>query len=252
MSLFSVVQNRIPPPPQPQLETTAGPPLPPMAPPIPGFDHGGQHNVWGGGSLGSIARKRASAATSSYEPYIPRNHPGDIISIKAAYAAQGYDLTDEQADNVIDAERANIDSERAWESSQRGGGSAAGPDHFYEQLAFEAAEAEKARLHEAAQAEKDRRDARQMANVSQEAMRQQSIQDYRNSLVAADAERKNLVSDSLTGAQDFYAKMISQADPNQGAQWVVPQQAYETTMNTKGPTWDAPVLPGTVFPENWG
>lgn len=215
----------------------------------PGFKFGGKMNIPGfhDGGTGSFHNAAEHPDGDFSTPHGgsggidggtgTRNSPGDIISIKAAYAAKGYELTDAQANDVLDAERASRDEERAYNSS----GAGAGPDHFYEKLAYDAAEAEK-----------ERRDARQTANVGQQSLQQDAMMQYRKDIINADTDRKTLANSAVGQAQDTYAKLLSQADPNQGAIYRQPNQGVEYVMGQKGPTYEAPNIPGTVFPENWG
>lgn len=299
MSLFSIVQGRIPPPqeqmedPMAQPEMAApSPAFPEMAPPmqpemaapapaLPGMLDGGFLGFEGGDKnndednndrrMANITRHYLNEDHSmpgfKYGGSIPGYRWGDDApSATAPPTSDGGAYTDIEGTMAQiwaeDAANPNIDqtganyssnlrlraqqylSERDYnrgQDSARNASSGPGPDHFYEQMAFEAGEAEK-----------ERRDARQMANVTQQSEAELANQSYKKNMIDADRDRKELVGNQLSGAQDFYAKMLSQGDPNQGAQWVNPQAAYETMKNTQGPTYDAPNMPGTVFPEEWG
>jgi hypothetical protein len=78
---------------------------------------------------------------------------------------------------------------------------------------------------------------------------EQATQDYRRNIVDADNTRKQIANSALSQSQDFFSKILGQADPNQGALWVRPGDNYETTMKTQGPTYAAPNIPGLDYGE---
>jgi hypothetical protein len=215
---------------------------------MPGFHEGGswhnakEHgNYFGiGGGLGGESTGGGSLETPATSAPLPS---GDIAGIISAMYRKDTAEGNTDLSYADYAALPNVIQEAAYtlKLNDDSSSGSAGPDHFYEQIAFQAAEAEK-----------ERRDARQLANVTQEGLQQQAMMDYRNSIINADTDRKTVANNAIGQAQDTYAKLLSQADPDQGALWRVTGQGYETVMNTKGPTYEAPNVPGTVFPENWG
>lgn len=308
MSLFSVVQNRIPPPPmpQPQMEqpqmaasvsampsVPADPTTAPNGASMPGFIDGGVLGFAGGDKpgpvvAGSDADKRRDermvemtrhylnldnerpgfenggnlplpgfGGGGDYNWYDPdtsgggsgeggggtgKYGPGAINNVmneqdEAFFSRTGQHMTVGDAEAALDEYYRMRDDERAYEAA---GGGSGGADHFYEQMA------ENARIRA-----EERRDAMQVANVTQMGEAEVAQQRYKTDLIAAENERKQLMNSAVGQAQDSYAKLLSQADPNQGAIYRQPNQGVEAMKNTQGPSWAAPVIPRTVFPEGW-
>jgi len=204
-----------------------------------GTSGGSGRSGWGsssGGSSWGINRRTSSEPSGTGDVRL------DGLVEQLRYEAELEGVVPSES-SLIARARALMESDdynRLQDAISGGGGGSAGPDHFYEEMAFKAAEAEK-----------ERRDARQVANVSQKALQQQAIDDYRQNLASADAERKNVANSAIGQAQDTFTNLVGQMEPGQNLLYA-PSMGYRTVMNTKGPTWEAPVLPETVFPENWG
>lgn len=290
MSLFSVVQNRIPPP-QPEMEPMAQPemaapssamppqgmlPPDPAAAPMPGMVDGGYLGFAGDdknpdmdedrrdermanitrrylnqdqsmpgfehGGIATFKDRRGTWTTPTPSHTSPTSLPsGDLGGI----IARMYNADSTSGATTLSFEEysalPSILLEAQYEAAKGDkSGTGAGPDHFYEQMA------EDARIRA-----EERRDAMQMSNVSQKGEAELAKQQYIKDLMDAENDRKTLANNAVGQAQDTYAKLLSQADPNQGPIFRQPNQGVEYMNSIKGPTWAAPVLPETVFPENW-
>jgi hypothetical protein len=215
---------------------------------MPGFDDGGTwHNATKHGNYFGIGGGLGGESTGGGVPETPATATtplpsGDIAGIISAMYRS--DLADGNTDlSYADyAALPSVVAEAAYtlKLNDESSSGSDGPDHFYEKIAFEAAEAEKTR-----------RDARQIANVDQQRLQQEALAQYRKDITGADTDRKTEANTAMGTAQDTFIRGLPQMTPGQNLLYA-PSYGYRTVMNTKGPTYEAPNVPGTVFPENWG
>lgn len=115
-------------------------------------------------------------------PQDTSSHAGYITTIKQNwYAKTGQAMSDATAEGVLNSMNDERAQQQADALSLRSGGS--GPDHFYEQLAYNTAK-------DAA----DRADQQRMADAGQVAIQQKAISDWHQAQLAANNQRQQTIA----------------------------------------------------------
>lgn len=131
-----------------------------------------------------------------------------------------------------------------WPQESNGG--AAGPDHFYEQMAEEARQ-----FNEGLAFERDQEAAlRKQRQYEASLAREQMMQDWRREQLMAQQRRRQLAVDAAGQSQNTFASMVPQMAPNQKLFFnpnALPGAATDNSLDNPNDRFAAPNIPALVY-----